>query len=382
MKILLLNFARQLFESEEKEHSDEWQRMKSYGEFLDKLFIVTLTAGSNHSPVKISKNVVVVPTNGSNKLVSFKSMFQIGSSICRDHKINLVQTQEPYYTGVVGYYLRKKHECKLVTTVYGSNVYDRNWLKESILNYPRGAVAKWVLERSDFIQVDGSKTQQDLIRHQIPPGKVFKKIVVPHRLEQFYFAEGQSIRRQLLRDRFEKIILFVGRLERQKNVASLLSVMPDILRRCPETLLVVIGNGREEKSLKKRAHNLGIEGSVLFLNQVPFNDLPGYYAASDVFVLPSHYEGFARVLMLAAASGKPIVTTDVSGACDIISDGQSGFVVDVTDMKLFRDRIIEILHNGKMAIAFGENAKRKAREIFDYEYMVRKQMEFWNFACG
>ncbi len=383
MKVLILNYAKQLFEDEDKAVGDERSRMREYGKYLDRLFIVVHSLKRNHfKTIKISDNVTIIPSKGGNKLSSLYNLMKISSSLCSEHKIDIINVQDPFYMGTVGVYLKKKFKCKLVTAVLGSNVYSKDWLKESKLNYLKKVVGKWVLNHSNFIQVDGSKTERELKENGIPKEKIFKKVVIPNGLEEFRTGNGEKIRKKFLGIEFERILLFVGRIERQKNLKGLLNIMPDIIKSNPKILLLIIGEGREKNKSEKWAKKSRIKRNITFLGNIPFDSLSDYYAASDIFLLPSNYEGFARSLILAGVSGKAIVSTNVSGASDLIKNGDSGFIVDVGDMDSFKDRIVELLNNKDKLEEFGKNAEKNARNLLNYNRMVDSQIKFWQSVCS
>ncbi|OGS22892.1 MAG: hypothetical protein A2252_07385 [Elusimicrobia bacterium RIFOXYA2_FULL_39_19] len=377
MRILFLNYAKQLFQPKNEAIGDEYNRMKSYSEFIEKLDIIVFTPNCDYKAFKINEKISVIPTNGSGKLFSFLKMIILSSKICKENNIDLIQTQESYFTGLLGLYLKIIYGCKLISTAYGADIYDKNWVKENIIRHLLRIISRIVMKNSDIIQVDGTKTENNLMKHGFTKEKVYKKIVVPSEINSFITYNIVNAKENIYENKYKQIILFIGRIEKQKNVMGLISVMPDIIENIDNVLLVIIGEGREKPNVEKYVKNLKIEENVKFINNVPFEELPKYYSASDVFVLPSNYEGFARVLMLAALSAKPIVSTDVSGAKDIIEDGKSGYIVDVGDMESFKNRVIELLKDKDKCLLFGKNIKDNALKLFDYNNMIKKQIEIW-----
>jgi len=383
MKVLILNYAYQLFEDKDKAISDERDRMLEYGKHLDELFIVVHTLKKDRfSPIKLSDNITIIPSNGRNRLFSFYNLSKISSSLCSQFKIDIINAQEPYNMGVIGCYLKKRYGCKLITAVLGSNVYDQHWLSESKINHLKSAVGRFVLKYSDYIQVDGSLTERELIDKGIPKDKIFKKPIVPMNVGEPFVFNSDIIRNRLLCGRFEKILISVGRIEKQKNIEGLIRIMPGIISFYPKVLLLIIGEGREKTKLEDLTRSLGISSNIIFCGGIPHKYIFDYYAASDIFVLPSRYEGFSRSLMEASLSGKAIVSTNVSGASDLIIDGHSGFIVEVGDMETFKDRVIELLYDEGKLRMFGENVKDNAKKLPSYDRMVESQIQFWRHVCS
>ena len=113
-----------------------------------------------------------------------------------------------------------------------------------------------------------------------------------------------------------RLLLFVGRLEEQKNVATLIRAHRDL---SADTHLVVLGDGARSAVLKDLA-----DDRVIFAGRV--NDVQPYLAAADLFVLPAHAEGMSNALLEAMAAGLPSVVSAVSGNTDLIEDGKTGWL--------------------------------------------------------
>jgi len=148
-------------------------------------------------------------------------------------------------------------------------------------------------------------------------------------LEQFKPLDKESARQNLGLD-CKRIILFVGRIDPIKGIDKLIkaiSYLPSIqgLR------LVVIGGGEDSQpaieKLKKLAGNLNIQDSVTFPGLIKHDQLPYFYSAADVCVVPSYYESFGLVALESLACGTPVVTTDVGNLRSIIRQGETGYVV-------------------------------------------------------
>jgi glycosyltransferase involved in cell wall biosynthesis len=204
---------------------------------------------------------------------------------------------------------------------------------------------------------------------------------VPVSIELFEKGNGARIREEYLVNGFERIMLFAGRLAKQKNLINFLRVLPEIFKAHPELLFLIIGEGKEKIHLEETIREMKIEKNIRLIGNIPYTEMPDYFAACDLFVLPSNYEGFARVLMEAAMTGKPIVTTNVSGVSDIIEDGISGLVSQIGDMDKFKMHILKIIKNEEFAKSLGEKAKKSFKNKFDTKVMIEKQIRFWKAAC-
>jgi D-inositol-3-phosphate glycosyltransferase len=127
-----------------------------------------------------------------------------------------------------------------------------------------------------------------------------------------------------------KIILFVGRIEPLKGINQLLKAMP-YLPDTHEARLVIIGGDEHSQHeldcLQKLSSELHIQDSVTFLGRMKQEQLPCFYSAADVCVIPSYYESFGLVALESLACGTPVVATDVGNFKNIIRQGKTGFIV-------------------------------------------------------
>ncbi len=144
-------------------------------------------------------------------------------------------------------------------------------------------------------------------------------------------VDGQSIR-ALHGLSGKKVVLFVGALTRwhaYKGLDNLIRAFEVASREIPDSHLIVVGGGELADYNKKLATDLGIERMVSFIGSVSEEMLPKYYAACDLFVLPSQdsSEGYGLALLEAMSTGRPVIGSRVGGIVDVISDHKTGILV-------------------------------------------------------
>ena len=164
-------------------------------------------------------------------------------------------------------------------------------------------------------------------------------------LEQFQPADRAAARHELgLGD--EKTVLFVGRFDPLKGIDRLLKAM-SLLKNSGARLLLVGGDEdsrRERDGFLRMAGELGIGDSIDFRGMVKHEQLPCYYNAADVCVIPSCYESFGLVALESLACGTPVVTTDVGNMRDIIIQDRTGAVVGDSPESLAEKIDMFLLH--------------------------------------
>ena len=122
-------------------------------------------------------------------------------------------------------------------------------------------------------------------------------------------------------------MLFVGRFHRQKNLPALLRAFSTISHHLPTVRLVLIGEGEEKGILQKIVKDNNLATVVKFLSPQFGKALIGIYKSSDLFILPSRYEGFPITLLEAWAAKLPVITTEYGMARELVKDGMNGFLI-------------------------------------------------------
>jgi len=180
------------------------------------------------------------------------------------------------------------------------------------------------------------------------------------------------------------VVLFVGALTRwhgYKGLGVLLNAMKLAARSVPSILLLIVGEGDLRPMYEREAHELGLSGNVTFVGDAPDEELPTYYAASDVLVLPSEdmSEGFGLTLLEANATGRPCIGSNTGGIPEIIRDGYNGFLVPAKDPEALTRRVIDLASNTKARQKMGLNG-RKVALSHDWSIVARKTEHVYEAA--
>lgn len=141
----------------------------------------------------------------------------------------------------------------------------------------------------------------------------------------------------------KKILLYVGRLSKEKRVDKLLECFSEILKVQPMCHLVLIGDGPLRLELKNIADRLNIANHVHFGGRCEGNKLLAWYAIGQVFFLMSEYEQFGAVVNEALISGLPVICSQAAGAKTLIRDGFNGYVVDASNIQTTTQAALKII---------------------------------------
>ncbi|HLF28888.1 MAG TPA: glycosyltransferase [Anaerolineae bacterium] len=184
-------------------------------------------------------------------------------------------------------------------------------------------------------------------------------------------ARVASIRNQLTNQPTRHVILSVGKLRHYKGFDTLIEALPDLL----DARLVIVGSGPLEDTLRECATLCSVADRVTFAGEVPDADLPAYYHAADLFVLPANAraEAFGAVLVEAMAAGLACVTTEVgTGTSWVVQDGVTGLVVPPRDPALLAQAIRSLLANADRRRQMGQAGIARARAQFDEQAMIER----------
>ncbi len=176
----------------------------------------------------------------------------------------------------------------------------------------------------------------------------------------------------------KKIILFVGSLYPHKGILELIRAMETVIRRYPDTILLVIGDGFLKKKLKQISEIMNINNNVIFLGYIMDKLLiASYYASSDIFVLPSHSESFGMALLEAAASGLPSVVSNLNAFNWIAKDGKTVLISNRKDPEDLADCIQRLLDNEELRNYLSINIKRQAKK-FSWDHIADQTIEIYS----
>ena len=263
-------------------------------------------------------------------------------------------------------YLKRAGAKRQVALTHGHEVW---WSKL----WPFSIVMKAISRNLDVLTYLGNFTLQAMkpvLRKDLQTVRIAPGIAVDH------FTPGPKPADLVSALKLEnkKVIVSVGRLVHRKGQDKLIEAMPLILKSEPEAILLLVGEGPYKEHLAKLVHTLKIEESVRFVGRLQYQDLPRYLRVGDIFAMPSRsrffgleVEGLGIVYLEASSAGLPVLGGASGGAPDAVLPGDTGLVVDGTDVKAIAQSAITLLHDPALRARMGELGRSWALETWSWQ---------------
>ncbi len=189
--------------------------------------------------------------------------------------------------------------------------------------------------------------------------------------DQFGKGDGFRIRKELGIPTVATVLLYVGRIAKEKNISFLLDALAPVLAERPRTYLVLVGDGPEMAAMKAKAEKMPGGERVLFVGSRPRTEIPDFHAAADGFVFASVTEMQGLAVTEAMMSGLPIVAVGEGGIRFLVKDGEIGFLTP-QDKIGFANAVRTLLDKPHLRMAMGERARAYARRAFSLDACTDK----------
>jgi glycosyltransferase involved in cell wall biosynthesis len=360
---------------------DAHQRQLKYASILADYHMVVRTVGGRRFSRCWQAGFTAHATASASHATFPLDAFRLGGRLHRAIRFDLVSTEDPMLCGLVGYLLKLRFGLPLSVQLAGDMLDNPYWLADRRINPLLNVVGKYLVCRADSVRVVSSREQAKLARLGVPPERIWNLGWMSD-FSRFLTADGRALREQLLAGRYARLVLFVGRLVKQKDLPTLLRAAALVQRERPDVRFVLAGGGPEEAAARRLAAVLHLGDALAMIGPVAHESVPAYYAACDVLALPSRYEGNARVLAEAAAAARPVVTTDVSGARDTVLEGETGRVIQVGRPDELAARLLELLADPERAVAMGQRAREHVLRLYSDERLLAGFRALWQATAA
>jgi glycosyltransferase involved in cell wall biosynthesis len=250
---------------------------------------------------------------------------------------------------------------------------------------PKGRVAaaahRWVSRKMDhFIAISGAVRDEMLARGEIGAEKLS---VVPNGIEPPDVAgltPAKAVRQELNIAPDAPLIACAARLEREKDIGSLIAAMATVSRVVPAARCVVAGEGVLKNELQEQIRERRLTANVTLLGYR--QDVLSIIRAADIFVLPSLAEPFGLVILEALATSRPVIATDAGGPREILVHGETGILTPPSDPAALAENILSLLARPEERGRLSDNGHRRFCAAFTAGRMASATHEIYARALA
>ena len=264
-----------------------------------------------------------------------------------DEHFDVVHTNSEFVMGFLGRYVAKHTGCARVHTYHTAwedyTYYITHGVGDNAAKSAAKRYSEWWCDRFDRVIAPTAKTENLLRQYGveapidiIPSGMDLRRFSPSLHSEE----ERASVRAECCVPEGKRVLLYIGRLAKEKNMEKILRVFPELLRRCPDVQLVIIGEGPLKQTLQEQAEAMGIRESVSIVGAKPWEEIDRYYAIGDVFVSASHSETQGLTYIEAAASGLCVCAVNDPCLLGVFEDGVSAVLSGETDEQLLESLVL------------------------------------------
>jgi 1,2-diacylglycerol 3-alpha-glucosyltransferase len=298
----------------------------------------------------------------------------------RAERFDVFHAHHPFLLGPVARRLARAEERAVVFTYHTR--YDKY---AHYVPLPRRLVeaAATGLSTRFARRADAVLAPSALIRDELTARSVRAPIaVVPTGVDLEHFSPGDraTARRQLRLPGDDLVLLYVGRLDREKSVGKILTAFERVAGTVPRARLVLVGHGTQADALRRHAGALAVGDRVDFLGVRAHEALVECYRAADLFVFASETETQGLVLAEAAACGVPAVTVSGPGCDEVVRDGETG-VLTKPDSAALADAVIGLLLDAERRSRMAARSRAVAEREFDVQLQIDRTLAVYEAAA-
>lgn len=362
-------------------------RQLRYAQAIGSLrMILPREGGLGGEPVALSESLTVYTAPRPNWPGFVPNAVRVAGEIAKREKVDLVTVQDPFVGGLIGAILKRRYGWPLEIQSHSTFFDNPHWIAERPLIHAALNVAgKQVLRQGNGWRVSNQHQQERYLAIGLPAARV-RRIPIPINFQDFQrplsAEERQTIRARWGVTGDTPVFLWAGRPVPFKNLPTLLRAARIVFDRMPQARLVLIGDFSRAPQLTALAHSLKLGSNVIWPGPVPHADIPATFRAADVYVLPSWYEGLARVLMEAATSELPIAAARSPGVWDAVVDGETGLLSTPGDGAMLAETMLKLGGDLPQARLMGQRGAQFAAREFDPQKLQAAIIRAWQACAG
>ena len=246
-----------------------------------------------------------------------------------------------------------------VITVHGSDIFA---LRSRLIT----PFKRFALKKADTVTVNSSATEKAV------------KEIVPNIKKLYRIPMGVSVKSSPpspspieLREQYRRgqgpLLIFVGRVVKEKGVEDLIRAMALLVPHFPDVSALIVGEGQDRPELEVLAKSLGLTDCIIFCGWISPELVPNYLSAGDIFIGPSWIEAQGLSIIEAMLAQTPVIASRVGGIVDIVEDRETGLLVNKNSPKEIAEAVEKLIHDPDLAQRLRTQGRKKAETGFSRE---------------
>ena len=306
--------------------------------------------------------------------------------ILLSNRADVIYITDTYSVGYFAHIIKKMFKKKYILRFTGDSAWEkagaRGWTTDNLEDFQDKKYGtqveklksqrKKILLNADALIVDSEFNKKIALKIGVNENKIYVIPNISHLPENIEEKKVQKIK-----DKYGRIILFSGRLMPWKGLEALIKIMPRLMENVEagdQLTLLILGDGPEENNLKELTRQIKVGENVSFLGRIAHSETINYFAAADVFVLNSQYEGCSHAILDALKIGLPVVASNAGGNAELIRSGENGLLVEYNNLEQLNRAISKILIDKNLTQKIINQAKH-AIQKFNWQEAIKKTVE-------
>ncbi|MDT3435568.1 glycosyltransferase family 4 protein [Haloarcula sp. 1CSR25-25] len=301
-------------------------------------------------------------------IIGLQSMFSVSAlrefrRVLREFQPDIVHAHNRFfYTSVVAALYSIRADYKLVTTFHLSDIGMISGLGGAAAKTFEQTISRFVISRSE--QVICVSASAESIAQSLGAKRT---AVVRNTVDVDEFSPNPKN---------GKSLLYIGRFVHNNGIQDLLTALPSILDSHPDAEVHLVGSGPLGEEVQKTIHSSGLSDSVTIYDYV--DDISEMYDRASVFCRPSYSEGLPLTMLEAMASGIPPVVTAIAGVPEVVTDHETGVLLEPDNPDEVAQAVIELFDDAELRVRLAKNAREYITENLTWEQRTEKVIDVYS----
>lgn len=301
-------------------------------------------------------------TIGLQSMISGSALREF-KGVLREFQPDIVHAHNRFfYTSALAALYSIRADYELVTTVHLGDVGMISGLGGTAARLFEQTVSRFVISRSEHVICVSAAAE--LIGQSLGAKRT---TVVRNAVDVAEFSPNPT---------GEKSLLYVGRFVRNNGIQDLLAAVPSILDAHPDAKIHLVGSGPLEEKVEETIRSAGLSGSVTVYDYV--DDISEMYDRASVFCRPSYSEGLPLTMLEAMASGVPPVVTAIAGVPEVVTDHETGVLLEPDSPNEVAQAVIELFADPEMRSRLATNAREYITENLRWEQRTKRVIKVYD----